>query len=117
MQLLHLRLRHPAAGWPNLGMANVIATSAFLCQVDEDKCIACGECVERCSFDALTVDLTAQVDVVRCAGCGVCVLACPQEALSLFRRPETEVPVPPTTEEDWHASRAAARGIELDRVR
>ena len=33
-------------GLADLGMANVIATSAFLCQVDEDKCIACGECVD-----------------------------------------------------------------------
>ena len=98
-------------------MANVIATSAFLCEVDEDKCIACGECAERCSFDALTVDLTAQVDVIRCAGCGVCVLACPQEALSLFRRPEAEVLAPPATEEDWRTARARARGLDLDRVR
>jgi heterodisulfide reductase subunit A-like polyferredoxin len=98
-------------------MANVIATSAFLCQVDEDKCIACRECVERCSFDALTVDLTAQVNVIRCAGCGVCVLACPQEALSLLRRPEAEVLAPPATEEDWRTARANARGLDLDRVR
>ena len=104
-------------GLADLGMANVIATSAFLCQVDQDKCIACGECTERCSFDALTVDQTACVDVVRCAGCGVCVLACPQEALSLLRRPEAEVLAPPATEEDWRAARAAARRIDLDRVR
>ena len=104
-------------GLADLGMANVIATSAFLCEVDEDKCIACGECAERCSFDALTVDLTAQVDVIRCAGCGVCVLACPQEALSLFRRPEAEVLAPPATEEDWRTARAAARGVDLERVR
>jgi Na+-translocating ferredoxin:NAD+ oxidoreductase subunit B len=104
-------------GLAELGMANVIATSAFLCQVDEDKCIACGECTERCSFGALTVDLTAQVDVMRCAGCGVCVLACPQEALSLLRRPEAEVLAPPATEEDWRAARAGARGIDLAQVR
>ena len=104
-------------GLADLGMANVIATSAFLCEVDEDKCIACGECAERCSFDALTVDLTAQVDVIRCAGCGVCVLACPQEALSLLRRPEAEVLAPPTTEEDWRTARARARGLDLDGVR
>ena len=104
-------------GLAELGMANVIATSAFVCQVDEDKCIACGECTERCSFGALTVNLTAQIDVVRCAGCGVCVLACPQEALSLLRRPEAEVLAPPTTEEEWRVARAAARGIDLAQVR
>lgn len=104
-------------GLADLGMANVIATSAFLCQVDEDKCIACGDCATRCSFDALTIDMVAQVNVVRCAGCGVCVLACPQEALSLYRRPEAEALAPPATEEDWRAARAAVRGVDLDRVR
>ena len=94
-------------GLAELGMANVIATSAFLCQVDEDRCIACGECTERCSFGALTVDLTAQIDVIRCAGCGVCVLACPQEALSLFRRPDADVLAPPATENDWRAGDCA----------
>ena len=54
---------------------------------------------------------------IRCAGCGVCVLACPQEALSLFRRPEAEVLAPPATEEDWRTARAAARGVDLERVR
>lgn len=104
-------------GLAELGMANVIATSAFLCAVDEERCIACGKCTERCSFAALTVDLTAQVDAVRCAGCGVCVLACPQEALSLLRRPEAEILAPPPTEDDWRAARAAARGRDLDRTR
>ena len=32
-------------GMAELGMANVIAASAFVCQVDEEKCIVCGECV------------------------------------------------------------------------
>ena len=104
-------------GLAELGMANVIATSAFICQVDEERCIACGECVERCSFDALTVDLTAQINAIRCAGCGVCVLACPQDALALLRRPEVEVLAPPATEAAWREARAAARGLDLDRVR
>jgi ferredoxin len=104
-------------GLAELGMANVIAASAFICEVDEDKCIACGECVERCSFDALTVDLTAAISAVRCAGCGSCVLVCPQEALSLLRRPEADVLTPPATEEDWRSARAVARGVDLERVR
>ena len=43
--------------------------------------------------------------------------ACPQEALSLSRRPATEVLAPPATEEDWRTARAAARGVDLERVR
>lgn len=104
-------------GLTEVGMANVIASSAFVCQVDEDRCIACGECVERCSFNALTVDLVAEVAAVRCTGCGVCVIACPQDALALIRRPEAEILPTPETEEEWRRARAAARGISLDPVR
>jgi heterodisulfide reductase subunit A-like polyferredoxin len=97
-------------------VANVVARSAFVNQVDEGACIACGLCVESCPFDALGVEDTAQVDRVRCVGCGVCALVCPEGALSLVRRPESEVLPPPVTERDWMAERAAARGIALDDV-
>jgi heterodisulfide reductase subunit A-like polyferredoxin len=103
----------------DLGVANVIARSAFVNQVDEEACIACGACEESCPFGALSVVVAvgaAVVDKVRCVGCGVCALACPQGALSLVRRPEQEVLATPVTEEDWMARRAADRGIELDAV-
>ena len=87
-------------GLADLGMVNVIARSAFVCQVDEEKCIGCSDCVDRCSFSALGVDITAQVNATRCAGCGVCVPACPEDALILIRRPEAEIMAPPETEED-----------------
>jgi len=103
-------------GMADLGVANVIARSAFVNRVDEEACVACGLCVESCPFDALAVDDVARVDRVRCAGCGVCTLVCPEGALSLVRRPEDEVLAPPVTERDWMAQRAAARGIELDVV-
>jgi len=103
-------------GMADLGVANVIARSAFVNQVDEEACVACGLCVESCPFDALSVDDAARVDQVRCVGCGVCTLVCPEGVLSLVRRPEDEVLAPPVTEEDWRAERAAARGIELGKV-
>ena len=65
---------------------------------------------------ALSVADVAQVDQVRCVGCGVCTLVCPEGALSLVRRPEDQVLAVPVTEGDWMAERAAARGIELDKV-
>jgi ferredoxin len=103
-------------GMADLGVANVVARSAFVNQVDEAACVACGLCVESCPFDALLVDDAARVDQVRCVGCGVCTLVCPEGALSLVRRPENEVLAPPVTERDWMAERATARGIELDQV-
>jgi len=96
-----------------LGTANVIARSAFVCEVDEDQCAGCRDCEDVCSFNALTVENIAQVDAQRCAGCGVCILACSQEALRLVRRPEEEIVAPPQTEEDWRHLRAEARGIDL----
>lgn len=103
-------------GIAELGMANVVARSAFVNQVDEDLCIGCGTCEERCQFDAITVDGIAHVDAIRCVGCGVCVITCPVDALSLVRRPEDEIAPPPTTERDWMATRAAARGLNLNAV-
>ncbi len=106
-------------GMAELGLANVIARSAFVNQVTEDVCIACGACVERCQFGALTLNderQVAQVDAARCVGCGVCTLVCPVEALAMVRRPDGEVLPPPATERDWMAERAATRGLDLNAV-
>jgi electron transport complex protein RnfB len=91
-------------GMVELGIANVVARSAFINRVDPDLCIACGDCVPLCSFTALSLDsFTVRVDEMRCVGCGVCGLACPQAALGLERRAgETE---PPLSEKDWRAAR------------
>lgn len=53
-------------------------------EVDEDKCIACGDCTEHCSQDALSVvDESAVLDVDKCIGCGECILICPISAISI----------------------------------
>ncbi len=103
-------------GIADLGMANVVARSAFVNRVDEAACQACERCVDACQFGALSLETVAHVDAVRCVGCGVCVLTCPEEALALVRRPEAEVLPPPVTESDWQAERAAARGLALAKV-
>ncbi|MCI0476071.1 MAG: 4Fe-4S binding protein [Anaerolineales bacterium] len=104
-------------GMKELGVANVVARSAFVNRVDEAKCIGCELCIARCQFDALTMDdAIARVNETRCVGCGVCVLACDQDALQLIRRPADQVLPTPLTENDWRVERAAARGITLDAV-
>jgi ferredoxin len=103
-------------GMADLGMANVIARSAFVNRVDEALCVGCGLCVDRCQFDALWLDSLLQVDEMRCVGCGVCVQTCPEGALGLLRRPDEKVLPPPVTEADWRAERAAWRGLSLDEV-
>jgi Na+-translocating ferredoxin:NAD+ oxidoreductase subunit B len=99
-------------GMVELGIANVVASSAFVNQVDEVLCNGCEDCIKSCQFNALSMDdLLAKVDPVRCTGCGVCVIACSTGALGLVRRPESEVKPVPRTQEDWGALRMAERGL------
>jgi ferredoxin len=104
-------------GIADLGVANAIAWSGFVNQVDEELCVACDLCIEHCQFDALSLDGVLQVDSMRCVGCGVCVPFCPEEALSLVRRPVDEVEAIPASMDDWLNARAAARGLDMDEVR
>jgi electron transport complex protein RnfB len=99
-------------GMAELGIANVIASSAFVNQVDEILCNGCEACIASCQFNALTMDAAmVTVDAVRCVGCGVCVLACSTGALGLVRRPEEEVKPVPQTYAEWGAQRIAERGL------
>jgi formate hydrogenlyase subunit 6/NADH:ubiquinone oxidoreductase subunit I len=64
----------------------MLASSGYVSQLDEGRCIGCGTCAEICPFDAIAVpDGRALVDVSRCMGCGVCIDRCDQGALSLVR--------------------------------
>jgi electron transport complex protein RnfB len=100
-------------GMAELGIANVVASSAFINTVDERLCNACGLCVESCQFDALFMDDIAIVNSTRCVGCGVCVNTCPDHALALVRRPEGEIKPIPLSLFDWGRQRAVERGIDL----
>lgn len=98
-------------GMANLGIANVVARSAFVNKVDSILCSACGLCMGACMFDAISMESGVEVDPVRCIGCGVCVLTCENDALGLVRRPEWEILSVPETRADWGESRLSARGI------
>ncbi len=104
-------------GMVDLGVANVIARSAFINQVDESLCVGCEDCVPLCQFKALSMQLdTIQVNQARCVGCGVCVSSCQESALSLIRRPPEEILPIPVTENDWRVQRAAARGLDIGNI-
>jgi len=99
-------------GMAELGIANVVASSAFVNQVDELFCTGCEACIKSCQFNALSMDdALAKVDSIRCVGCGVCVLSCPTNALGLIRRDEAEVKPIPQTHADWDMQRIASRGL------
>ena len=102
-------------GMTEIGIANVVARSSFVNQVDEMLCNGCEICVEHCQFDALAMgdDAIVQVNSMRCVGCGVCVIQCPSEALGMVLRPEEDLGLPPETIKEWGAQRAMDRGINL----
>ena len=50
--------------------------------VDEEKCVACGICVEECPVDAIEMkDGTAWIDMDECIKCGKCHEVCPENAV------------------------------------
>jgi electron transport complex protein RnfB len=101
-------------GVAEFGVPTALAHSDFRAAVDEDVCAACGDCVERCQFGALSIpDDVCTVDYARCVGCGLCAMACSTGALRLERRPEGEVPPPPADLKEWMILRAQGRGISI----
>ena len=81
--------------WPSIrtGLGKFVVPSRFLAVVDEERCVACETCLERCYFDAITVAESAIVDPEKCMGCGLCLVACPEEAIGFDEvRPEDFVP-------------------------
>jgi len=54
-------------------------------KVDTDLCIACGNCVFYCPYDAAKLESPGAVsfDLNACHGCGLCVAMCPAFALDL----------------------------------
>ncbi|MBW1817122.1 MAG: 4Fe-4S binding protein [Deltaproteobacteria bacterium] len=81
--------------WPSVrtGLGKFVVPSRFLAVVDEERCVACETCLERCYFDAIAVAESATVDPEKCMGCGLCLVACPEEAIGFDEvRPEDFVP-------------------------
>ncbi|MFC1859800.1 4Fe-4S binding protein [Thermodesulfobacteriota bacterium] len=70
--------------------------SNYFAEVDEETCIGCETCIERCQMEAIEmVDETATIYLDRCIGCGLCVTTCPTESLSLVKKPEDQEYYPP----------------------
>jgi formate hydrogenlyase subunit 6/NADH:ubiquinone oxidoreductase subunit I len=74
-----------------MGEKNMFARSNYVSKVDEDTCVVCGTCEERCPVDAISLeDSAARVDADKCIGCGVCYPTCSTESITLIPRPEEE---------------------------
>ncbi|ETR70301.1 MAG: CobQ/CobB/MinD/ParA nucleotide binding domain protein [Candidatus Magnetoglobus multicellularis str. Araruama] len=51
--------------------------------IDPERCTQCGECLERCQYDAIA---NFTIDTIACEGCGVCVHFCPSAAIDFPQR-------------------------------
>jgi len=71
----------------------MLASSGYVAQVDESRCVGCGACESHCQFGAITVNGISLVDRDNCMGCGVCVSHCPQEGIELVLAPEKGIPL------------------------
>jgi len=53
-------------------------------QINEEKCIKCGRCVEYCRFNTIK---DFQVHPFSCEGCALCTLVCPEDAITMIEKP------------------------------
>lgn len=83
----HALPKYAYQGLRDCRAAQKLALGPKLCPAG---CLGLGSCVQRCPFDALTIDARglAVVDRSRCIGCGLCVTICPRQVLVLA--PTTE---------------------------
>lgn len=51
--------------------------------IDPDKCVRCGQCIDRCRWNAIerTHNGVVTIDSDRCEGCGTCARVCPVDAV------------------------------------
>jgi len=78
-----------AAGRVLTLLANDIVTaSGAICEVNKNKCVSCGACIDACAYGAIEFQetdtgLKAVVNPVLCKGDGLCNAVCPTGAIQL----------------------------------
>ena len=66
------------------GRNDIMMRSEYVADTDFGNCIHCGDCEERCLFDARIIqESELKFDSEKCVGCGLCVTTCPAEAISM----------------------------------
>ncbi|MCL1864907.1 MAG: 4Fe-4S binding protein [Spirochaetes bacterium] len=89
-----------------------VAKSNYIAVVDENLCISCEACLDRCQANA--IEVKDKAEITDCIGCGLCVSTCPVDAISLKRREKDDIPEVPANEREWLKIRAAERGMNDD---
>ena len=63
-----------------------IASSGVVAEIDKEKCVGCGLCVQACYFNAISLNEelgVSEVNPVLCKGCGKCAVICPSGACQI----------------------------------
>ena len=68
-------------------------TNNYYAEINEKMCTGCGNCVERCQIDAITLENEiSSINIKRCIGCGNCIIDCPEDAIALIRKDKLKIP-------------------------
>jgi len=61
----------------------------YLASIDQDLCIGCGTCIEKCHNKAIELNEDNKAERIEdfCIGCGVCAYFCLENAISLIEGP------------------------------
>ena len=75
---------------------DMVTVSGSVCEVAENKCIACGACIAACTYGAIEFRETKQgkkavVNPVICKGDGLCNAQCPTGAIQLKHFTDEEI--------------------------
>ncbi|KPJ53185.1 hypothetical protein AMJ39_05510 [candidate division TA06 bacterium DG_24] len=78
---------HSLAALVRFGYDGHIIRSDMIASRNDEDCIRCGTCVERCRF-GVWEEVNGEVvpDFTKCFGCGVCVSTCQGSAIALTPR-------------------------------
>ena len=58
--------------------------SGVKAEIDQEKCIKCGNCTNVCRFNAIPIiDNEYIVNTLNCEGCGYCFHVCPSDAITM----------------------------------
>ncbi len=75
------------------GRTDMVAHSDYISETDMALCTHCGDCIERCIFEArLWENGEMAFNASACYGCGLCVEACPTNANVMRLREEVTRP-------------------------